>query len=538
MGQQVEAAQRTTYGEPLAIYKGASGVTIVSFSEKWASQYDLRKVHDELLENGHGKEMGYLSYVYLYPDAPEGVASLYHASYSKVQGRLIYHSNRYIELFNCNQRANIDEIARDLAHEYGHHFTYYYLIEKKQLERYQWMISQYGQVRDFSSYKQVTFLGDLSKPYQYRWDVAEIIANDYVQLYGSKLARKQIDYLDVQERIERVSVEAYYYDSKVFNLMPQDNMSIPLAMDVAGLYTYFNELSGVQPLGEASEMVVPIPRLDTIINVYKAYNQYIFTWEEILVDWVSATLLINLSNEANHPIPIKTIKKGEPPIGRAGSAVNLKKNTAILENFYGDYNLRLLVTDSDGRIYSSRINYLKINHESNAKKIYTDLENGYWGKEYIYDISNRSLVKGYPDGTFRPEATITRSEFMTILVRTTSLELEKGNGQDWFVKEGYYQQAVKLNLMEAGKEASYYEEIITREEMATMIWQLLVYNHYKVAQTAELKFKDRQEILAELPVKQVVHHKIIEGYPDNTFRPHQSLTRAEAMTIISRLLQL
>lgn len=47
---------------------------------------------------------------------------------------------------------------------------------------------------------------------------------------------------------------------------------------------------------------------------------------------------------------------------------------------------------------------------------FSDIEN-YWAKEGIVALSDRQIIKGYPNGTFRPEATITRAEFAALLLR-------------------------------------------------------------------------------------------------------------------------
>lgn len=42
---------------------------------------------------------------------------------------------------------------------------------------------------------------------------------------------------------------------------------------------------------------------------------------------------------------------------------------------------------------------------------------GHWAENYIYQTAGVGLIHGYPDGTFRPDQTITRAEFITILAQ-------------------------------------------------------------------------------------------------------------------------
>lgn len=127
------AIGRTEYGEPLAVFEGDSGIKIISYCTQWSTLSKLESVHNELLKNRHGDEIEFLSAVYLYPDSPNGVASCYYPSYSSQDGRIVYHEDRYIELFNCKYYESIYDMARYLSHEYGHHFTFYYMTTQENM---------------------------------------------------------------------------------------------------------------------------------------------------------------------------------------------------------------------------------------------------------------------------------------------------------------------------------------------------------------------------------------------------------------------
>ncbi|WP_346294161.1 S-layer homology domain-containing protein [Sphaerothrix gracilis] len=48
---------------------------------------------------------------------------------------------------------------------------------------------------------------------------------------------------------------------------------------------------------------------------------------------------------------------------------------------------------------------------------FSDIAPQYWAVDYISALADRGILSGYPDGTFRPEATVTRAEFAAILVQ-------------------------------------------------------------------------------------------------------------------------
>lgn len=497
------AIGRTEYGEPLAVFEGDSGIKIISYCTQWSTLSKLESVHNELLKNRHGDEIEFLSAVYLYPDSPNGVASCYYPSYSSQDGRIVYHEDRYIELFNCKYYESIYDMARYLSHEYGHHFTFYYMTTQENMTSQQWVKSTYSDIRGLSDKPQITFQGDLSKPYVYEWDIAEILANDYVQLYGSSQARYQKDFLDVRERISEANTSPYYYDTNVFNVKPQDNLELELAGgDVPGLYDFFYELTSIKPIGDGQMFLVEKPQLTYIRSIYKDYNQYTFEWQTILDQQYDYTLLINEVDNWMTPTPIKTITGIEDSIAHYGSAINQEAGIAILENLEGDYEARVIMSDRHMVMHSSDTFYFRITDSDNRMTMYDDITFDYWVKDYIFELTKRGLVQGYPFGEFQPDRPITTAEYMTILVRANNKEVVSRNiGDDWFENQGYAEAANDLGGLEPYSLMEDWHQAITRGEMAEMIVILID------------KPLERDKSIAL-----VNELGIMEGYEDNTFR--------------------
>ena len=57
-----------------------------------------------------------------------------------------------------------------------------------------------------------------------------------------------------------------------------------------------------------------------------------------------------------------------------------------------------------------------------AKSSFSDLSSDYWARESIEELVAQGAVSGYPDGTFQPGRTITRAEFVTVLVKSLNLQ--------------------------------------------------------------------------------------------------------------------
>ncbi|MFC3886465.1 S-layer homology domain-containing protein [Bacillus songklensis] len=175
------------YYQLVASYKSPTGLTIKSYSPKWTTVSQLKAVEAELLKNKHGDEIKLLGQIVIFPDFPagKGVLGQYFAEYEHSSRSVELLSNRTIHLYGGNQFSTIESIATTLSHEYGHHFTFYHLFKDESLLPEKWMESDYAHARDLSRYPEAN-TGDGA----YEWMMSEILAEDYVQLFGSETALK------------------------------------------------------------------------------------------------------------------------------------------------------------------------------------------------------------------------------------------------------------------------------------------------------------------------------------------------------------
>ncbi len=109
---------------------------------------------------------------------------------------------------------------------------------------------------------------------------------------------------------------------------------------------------------------------------------------------------------------------------------------------------------------------------------YSDVKKGQWFNNAVSTMTNCGVIKGCPDGTFRPINPITRAEFATIAVRFF---------KDW-------------------------------------------------TESVENTFSDIDGHWAYDYILKAVYYGLVTGYPDGTFRPNENITRAEAMAIVNRVL--
>ncbi len=108
---------------------------------------------------------------------------------------------------------------------------------------------------------------------------------------------------------------------------------------------------------------------------------------------------------------------------------------------------------------------------------FTDVEDDRWSNKAISTIANGEYIKGYSDGTFKPEALITRAEFATIVSRFASLTEE--SAPMFTDLEGHWAESDILKIAEAGYAKGYSDGkfdpdgILTRAEAVTIINRML-----------------------------------------------------------------
>lgn len=170
--------------------------------------------------------------------------------------------------------------------------------------------------------------------------------------------------------------------------------------------------------------------------------------------------------------------------------------------------------------------------------VFSDVPEQHWAYQDIIFLAEQGFVSGYPDGTFRPDAQITRAEFITVLVNALQLTAG-GQGQTFSDTAGHWAENNVAAASSLGIVNGYPDNVfdpdapINREQMAVMISNAANFNPV----TGEISFADSAQISswALEGVLYAANENIIRGYPDNTFRPQGFATRAEAISMIIRV---
>ncbi len=175
--------------------------------------------------------------------------------------------------------------------------------------------------------------------------------------------------------------------------------------------------------------------------------------------------------------------------------------------------------ESNEDYFSTNKNYFTINANHSGRK--TEIHKAY--------------IKGYEDGSLRPERNISRAEAAAIVVRLKEIkakDIKKPDYQDteentWY--NPYINAAIHYDLLVADGDKIRPNDPITRAELARMLAPIDKKNN-KISH-----FTDIQGHKYEKEINQAYGNQRAKGYPDNSFRPDAEITRSETATMLNRM---
>ncbi|HHW19369.1 MAG TPA: S-layer homology domain-containing protein [Firmicutes bacterium] len=167
----------------------------------------------------------------------------------------------------------------------------------------------------------------------------------------------------------------------------------------------------------------------------------------------------------------------------------------------------------------------------------------HWGSALLREALVRGLLRGYPDGTIRPDADITRAEFAALLVRSffgdAVLGSVRGVSRFSDVDVNHWAKPYLETCGEMGILVGYGygcvipDKGISRAEAATMVDRALSVSGLRLSE-AEARFGDVSEIpdWAAGPIRRLFGARILQGDDSGALRPGAPLTRAEAVALL------
>ncbi len=179
-----------------------------------------------------------------------------------------------------------------------------------------------------------------------------------------------------------------------------------------------------------------------------------------------------------------------------------------------------------------------------------DVPKDHWAFGYISELVDKGVLNGYEDGSFRPDDTVTRAEWAKIMVLAAGLPLVYGfetpdryfDSHFWDMHDHWanpYVNAAEDYLASYGDGSFKPDQAAVREDVTVSMVKLKGYDVSKVDYSYLSRFSDMNSISNSLKayVAVAVEKELIDGFEDGTFRGQDTLTRAEAATLLWRAFQ-
>lgn len=231
--------------------------------------------------------------------------------------------------------------------------------------------------------------------------------------------------------------------------------------------------------------------------------------------------------------------------------IRLKVNPSVNPNLTGIYYM-----DDNGKLEFIGGEYVdgemvaEIHHFSKYSvleytKSFTDVSSTYWAADAIKEMASKHVLTGTTETTFEPGRVITRAEFTVMLVRALNLKdasemtFADVSSLAWYAEA--VSKAVKAGII-MGKDGKTFDpnSSISREEMVTMMMRAYAMLHAdKSIAPTTLRFKDASKVSswATESVQSAAALQLINGRTADEFDPQGISTRAEAVTVLKRLLK-
>lgn len=167
---------------------------------------------------------------------------------------------------------------------------------------------------------------------------------------------------------------------------------------------------------------------------------------------------------------------------------------------------------------------------------------GHWAHDCIVALLDKGIIQGDEKGRIRPDDPITRGEAAVLVAKALKLQPTDNSTQKyrdtvpkWAL--GYVNITTDKVIFKGYPNGQFKPgNQITREEMMAVLARGF---KLKLKDSAlQLPFEDKAKIgaWADDSVKAGYEDQVILGYPDNTYRPQDKITRAETFTIVCKLL--
>ncbi|MEM8642896.1 MAG: S-layer homology domain-containing protein [Cyanobacteria bacterium P01_G01_bin.54] len=174
-----------------------------------------------------------------------------------------------------------------------------------------------------------------------------------------------------------------------------------------------------------------------------------------------------------------------------------------------------------------------------------DVPSNHWAADFIEGLVDRNLIAGFPDGTFRPEAPVTRAQFASMIQAAYNRQQVRNSTTFVDVSVGHWAEGAIYQAYETGFMSGYPGNIfrpdnpIAREEVVLSLTNGLNYAPQAPADEVLDYYTDSREIsnYARTPIAAATEQGMVVNYPSpSTLAPQRVATRAEVAAFLYQAL--
>ncbi|MCI9626772.1 MAG: hypothetical protein HFI90_08310 [Clostridia bacterium] len=188
------------------------------------------------------------------------------------------------------------------------------------------------------------------------------------------------------------------------------------------------------------------------------------------------------------------------------------------------------------------------NTETTQPGRFGDVPREYWAHDYVELLVEKGIVSGDDKGDFSPEQQVTREEFVKMIVLTLGLKTDSAAALpfedvaagDWSYL--YIAAAYQAGVISGTDENTFgVGTTMSRQDIAVVTARALDAAQVKILPVTELvQFTDAAAAAdyAAESIARIARSGIVGGYPDGSFQPQGTITRAEAAKVLAQVIRL
>jgi hypothetical protein len=311
-------------------------------------------------------------------------------------------------------------------------------------------------------------------------------------------------------------VEFNYAYSPAYGDIPQTSTQF-FSISYVGVPAPVKPIEEMKPLISQAVPVAPGPMISQVTPNDKL---------------VTRASLVVVQGKVSNPKRIAKleINNGAVSVSDAGSF-----QRSVPVSTIGKHLVVVRATDVDGKTEEHQIRVIRLMK-------FVDVPENYWADTSIEQLATTGLIEGYPNGTFQPQRALSRAELATLLVKSKGLELPTLKGKTfkdvsashWASR--YVKGALDMGLVNGYPNGTFKpNNMITRTEgvvVLTRFGELPVEN--QTALVAGPYPDVKASFWASPFIASARASGLLDYIGDNNFEPRRELTRAEAIEILAK----